>query len=660
VSASETLQAIAVKTGYSNSVPGTAAYTINSTLAPPTFSSPGGIYTAAQTVTIADSTAGATIYYTINGTTPTTSSTPYTGPVTISTSETLQAIAVETGHVTSPVASAAYTIGSSALATPTFSLPGGTYTSSQTVTISDATGGVTIYYTTNGAAPTASSTRYTGAITVSASETIEAIAIETGHSNSAVAAATFTINPAASTAALTPAFSPAGGTYTASQTVAISDATAGATIYYTTNGTTPTTASTKYSGAITVSASETLEAIAVKTGSSNSPVAAATYTIGPASSAVPAVTFSPAPGTYTSSMAVNISDAMAGTVIYYTTNGTTPTTASTQYGGPLWLNASETLNVIAVKKGYANSPTVTAAYKIAPVLNTPTFSLVTGIYTSTQTAAISDATTGATIYYTTNGTTPTTSSTVYTGPITVSASETVNAIAVKTGYTNSLVGTATYTINSTLAPPTFSHLGGIYISAQTIAISESTSGATIYYTTNGTTPTTASTKYSGAITVSASETLEAIAVATGHVNSPVAKAVYTISGAAAAAAVSVKPAGISSSTAAISDKTTAIGEKAVAAPAFSVASGSYAGSLTVTMSDATPGTAIYYTTDGTTPTTSSAKYTGAIKVNSTQKLKAIAVQAGRDNSPASVATYTISGAQPTFAAFPKEAATASE
>jgi hypothetical protein len=143
------------------------------------------------------------------------------------------------------------------------------------VTIADATSGATIYYTTNGTTPTTSSTKCAGAISVSATKTIEAIAIATGYTNSAVATAKYTITPTAAT----PTFSPVAGTYTSPQSVTISDATAGATIYYTTNGTAPTASSTKYTGAIKVSATETIEAIAVATGTSQSAVATGTYTV---------------------------------------------------------------------------------------------------------------------------------------------------------------------------------------------------------------------------------------------------------------------------------------------------------------------------------------------------------------------------------------------
>jgi len=166
-----------------------------------------------------------------------------------------------------------------AVAAPTFSPVAGTYTAAQTVTITDATTGATIYYTTDGSTPTSSSTRYTGAITVPATapavETIQAIAVVSGSAPSSVTTAVYTMTPPA----VAPTFLPAAGTYTTVQSVTLSDATTGATIYYTSNGTTPTASSTKYTGAISVSVTETLQAIATASGYSASPVASAAFTM---------------------------------------------------------------------------------------------------------------------------------------------------------------------------------------------------------------------------------------------------------------------------------------------------------------------------------------------------------------------------------------------
>ena len=176
--------------------------------------------------------------------------------------------------------------------------------------------------------------------------------------------------------------------------------------------------------------------------------------------------------------------------------------------------------------GLTNSPT---AHPPIPTA-TPTFSLASGTYSSPQTLTISDQTSGATIYYTTDGSTPFSNSPVYAGPITVaSGTEFVSAIAVANGDTVSSVAGASYTITSpATATPTFSVPAGSYSSAQSVTISDGTPNATIYYTTNGTTPTTSSTVYSGPITVSSSETIEAIATATGYTSSSVASATYTI------------------------------------------------------------------------------------------------------------------------------------
>ena len=187
-------------------------------------------------------------------------------------------MAVASGYIQSTVASAAYVIQAAATtATPTFSPAAGKYTSAQSVTISDTTSGAVIYYTTNGTTPTTSSSVYSTPIKVSASSTLEAIAVAPGDTQSAVASAAYVIQAAATTA--TPTFSPAAGKYTMAQSVTISDTTSGAVIYYTTNGTTPTTSSAVYSTPIKVSASSTLEAIAVAPGDTQSAVASAAYVI---------------------------------------------------------------------------------------------------------------------------------------------------------------------------------------------------------------------------------------------------------------------------------------------------------------------------------------------------------------------------------------------
>ena len=80
------------------------------TPANPVFSLAAGTYTGAQTLTITDSTPGAVIYYTVDGPAPTTASAVYTQPLSVSASETVQAVAIAPGPFASPVVSATYTI----------------------------------------------------------------------------------------------------------------------------------------------------------------------------------------------------------------------------------------------------------------------------------------------------------------------------------------------------------------------------------------------------------------------------------------------------------------------------------------------------------------------------------------------------------------------
>jgi glucosylceramidase len=251
-------------------------------------------------------------------------------------------------------------------------------------------------------------------------------------------------------------------------------------------------------------------------------------------------TFSPAAGTYTSAQSVTLGDSTTGASIYYTTDGSTPTATSSLYSKPITVSVTTTITAIAILSGYNNSALATGTFTInLPAAATPTFTPLPGTFTSAQSVTIADATTGAQIYYTIDGSMPTSSSTLYTAPIGVAATTTVNAIATASGYSTSAVATGTFTITEpTTATPTFSPAPGTFNAAQTVTLGDTTAGAQIYYTTDGSKPTTSSTLYSTAISVSADTTLNAIATAPGNLTSAVATGAYTINGPAVAVVLS--------------------------------------------------------------------------------------------------------------------------
>jgi Chitobiase/beta-hexosaminidase C-terminal domain len=432
-----------------------SCFASSSPAATPTLSVAAGTYQNPQTVTIGDTTAGAAIYYTVTGVAPTTLSTLYSGPLVVNHSMTLRAVAAVPGGTVSAIATAAYTILPSAM--PTLSVAAGSYQSPQSVTISDSTPGAAIYYTVTGVTPTVLSTKYTGPITVRSSMTLQAIAAVPGGPVSPIASAAYNIVPA-----LTPTFSVPGGTYQVFKSVAISDATSGAAIYYTVTGVTPTTMSTKYTGPVSVNSNMTLKAIAAVPGGSVSPIASAAYTF--VAAVAPAL--SVAAGSYQNPQTVTISDATPGTAIYYTVTGVTPTTLSTKYTGPISVKSNMTLSAIAAIPGGPSSPVTSAVYSIVPAAR-PTFSEPAGTYQGTQSVSISDATPGASIYYTVTGVSPTTMSTRFTGPIAVSSNMTLQAIAAVPGGPASPVASAAYIIvplSTPIKPPnTSSTLFGMNI-----------------------------------------------------------------------------------------------------------------------------------------------------------------------------------------------------
>ena len=152
-----------------------------------------------------------------------------------------------------------------------------------------------------------------------------------------------------------------------------------------------------------------------------------------------------------------------------------------------------------------------------------------GTYTTAQIVTLTTATSDAVIHYTIDGSNPTTGSTLYTSPITISTTTTLKAIAIKSGMHNSGILTAIYTITSNEAEqPTATPEGGGYHTAQNVVLTTNTSEADIHYTLDGTTPTIDSTKYINPIPINTTTTLKAIAVKTGMTNSDVLTVIYTI------------------------------------------------------------------------------------------------------------------------------------
>jgi Chitobiase/beta-hexosaminidase C-terminal domain len=171
-------------------------------------------------------------------------------------------------------------------AAPFFSLAGGVYNTPQNLVLTDTTPGATIYYTTNGLTPNASSSVYTGPIVIASTKMVAAIAIAPGYSWSVESAKFYNYVPFPIAPA--PYFSLAGGTYSTSQKLVLTDSAPGATICYTTNGETPVDDNgfevgdcKLYTGPITVTSTELVKAAAKAPGYNVSNVSSKKYVYAP-------------------------------------------------------------------------------------------------------------------------------------------------------------------------------------------------------------------------------------------------------------------------------------------------------------------------------------------------------------------------------------------
>jgi hypothetical protein len=148
---------------------------------------------------------------------------------------------------------------------------------------------------------------------------------------------------------------------------------------------------------------------------------------------------------------------LGSTLDQYSAAQTYPTTT---FGTVTFSSAgTHTVRLTATGKNSASSNFYLSADRFiftsqTPQAVAPTFNPGAGTYTTAQSVTISTSTPGASIRYTLDGSTPSeTAGTLYAGPITISTTSTLKAIAYASGFTDSPVTTALYTINST--PPTF-------------------------------------------------------------------------------------------------------------------------------------------------------------------------------------------------------------
>src|SRR5579872_2967378 len=339
----------------------------------------------------------------------------------------------------------------------------------------------------------------------------------------------------ATTAVAAPTFSPPGGSYSSTQMVTINSATTGASIRYTTDGSTPSeTVGTVYSGAVSVSTSLTLKAIAYETGMTDSAITSASYviTIPGSNSAAFVKTDSTTQGTWKGVYGSNGYNVIDDTVSYPAYVTVTPA------GEVDYVWASSTSDVRALQKALSPTDRIAATWYTSGS-STIDLNCTDGAQHQVavycvdwdwgggrkQALSVLDGATNAVLdsqnvtsfqngkYLVWN----------LTGHVILQVTNTSTANAVISGlFFDPAIG-------SPVATPTFSPPAGTYNSTQMVTISSATTGASIRYTTDGSTPSeTVGTVYSGAVSVSTSLTLKAIAYKTGMTDSTITSASYVI------------------------------------------------------------------------------------------------------------------------------------
>ena len=351
-----TVKARAWRTGLNPSSVSTAIFTLQPTA--PDVTPAGGVYTTAQTVAVSGP-SNATVRYTVDGTDPSESSAEYATPFVIASSATVKARAFRPGWTPSAPTVVAYTIDEGPV-TPTILPSGGTFNQPQTVMFSTNAGSV-VRYTTDGSEPNEGS--MTGiSLAVSHTTTLKAKSFKTGYAPSATTTAVLAFNYGT---VATPMASPPAGSYASPQSVSLTS-DAGTTIRYTIDGSTPTSQSPVYGGAIVVSASLTLLARAFKPDWQASALLTAVYSIQTAKTPLP--TIQPDGGNFIEPVQVRVASG-SGDSVRYTMDGSIPDQTSPLYEAPFTVNGDTTITLRAFRAGIAPSDPVAAMFRF--VTQTP-------------------------------------------------------------------------------------------------------------------------------------------------------------------------------------------------------------------------------------------------------------------------------------------------
>jgi glucose/arabinose dehydrogenase/streptogramin lyase len=406
-----------------------------------------------------------------------------------------------------------------------------------------------------------------------------------------------------------PIFIPPNGIIN-TDTALVSCLTTGAVIHYTTNGVDPTESDpiVPTNGFVSVRNGATNKAKAFRSDLTPSVVATAVFGF-----KVGTPTFSPPPGpvagAVTNNTQITISTVTPGAAIYYTMDGSPPSSNSFLYTGPVLLsgngNLSPNFAALGVATGYTNSSIGRAVYYPASVEN-PGFTPASGPITNHTQISMSCSTPSATIYYTLNGSTPTTNSTLYTSPFLINGGTTVSAFAIASNYLDSGVDSVFYALVQT-ATPVFIPAAGPVVYGTSVSLSCATTGSVIYFTLDGSPPTTNSILYSSPLVITNDVMLSALAVTPEHLDSAVLSGLYTLI--------------------------------QVATPSFSPSQGPLTNGASISVGCATSNAIVRYTLDGSDPQTNSPTYSAPIPFSLPFTLKARAYAPQHDPSDINAVFY---------------------